>query len=126
MRRAIKAGGLYFALVFAVAFLVGVVRVMVLAPRVGALPAVAIEVPLILGVSWIACRFVLQRIPVDGVRNRLAMGVFAFAALMATEAGLDLAFGHNLAEHFAAMGTPAGLLGLAGQIGFAALPLIRR
>ncbi|HEV2533406.1 hypothetical protein [Phenylobacterium sp.] len=126
MRNAIKAGGAYFAVVFPVAFLVGMVRVLFAAPRLGALVAVALEIPLILALSWIACGYILRRIPVRGRGGRLAMGGFAFLVLMVAEAALDLALGRTLAAHFAAMGEPAGLLGLAGQAAFGLAPLVRR
>ena len=64
MSSVIKGGAAYFALVFAAGFALGVVRVLVLAPRLGALSAVALELPLILTVSWIACGWVLKRFSV--------------------------------------------------------------
>uniref|UniRef100_UPI0013D942F5 hypothetical protein n=1 Tax=Sandarakinorhabdus rubra TaxID=2672568 RepID=UPI0013D942F5 len=57
---------------------------------------------------------------------RAVMGGTAFLWLMAAELGLSLAFGRTAGEHLAALLAPAGLLGLAGQILFAALPLLVR
>jgi len=59
------------------------------------------------------------------LRGRLAMGGLAFAMLMAAESGLAPASGQSLAGFVAAMATPAGALGLAGQIGFAIVPALR-
>lgn len=53
------------------------------------------------------------------------MGAAAFVILIACGAGLALAFGQSPADFLAAMATPAGALGLAGQIGFALIPLLR-
>jgi hypothetical protein len=121
----IKAGLLYFAAVFAVAFLMGVLRVTVIAPRVGELGAVALEVPLILGLSWFVAGRLLQRWPLD-LPGRIAMGGFAFVVLMLAEFALaTFLFGQTTADYLAAFAKPAGGLGLAGQIAFAVIPALR-
>lgn len=119
-----RAAGVYFGVVFAAAFALGVLRVGVMAPALGQLAAVAVEVPVVLALSWIVAGRVLRRWPLD-LPGRLAMGALAFALLMAAEASLALALGQALAGFVAAMAAPAGALGLAGQIGFAILPAIR-
>lgn len=119
-----RAAAAYFAAVFAVAFGLGVLRVLWLAPAIGPLVAVAIEVPLLLGLAWAVAGAVLRRWPLARV-GRLAMGALAFGMLMAAEAGLALVSGQTLADFANAMSTPAGALGLAGQIGFAILPALR-
>ena len=53
----------------------------------------------------------------------LAMGLAAFAALMVCELLLGLALGQGPAAILAAMARPEGILGLAGQVTFALLPL---
>ncbi|WP_372917409.1 hypothetical protein [Sandarakinorhabdus sp.] len=55
--------------------------------------------------------------------GRAVMGGTAFVWLMLAEFGLSLAFGRAASGYGAALVTPAGLLGLAGQLVFAALPL---
>jgi len=45
------AAGVYFGVVFAAAFGLGVLRVLLLAPVIGPLAAVAVEVPLVLALS---------------------------------------------------------------------------
>ena len=54
------------------------------------------------------------------------MGGSAFLWLMVAEFGLALAFGRSPAAYLASLLIAAGLLGLAGQLGFAALPILRR
>ena len=55
------------------------------------------------------------------------MGGFAFVLLMLAEAALGfLLTGQGVAGWPAAMSTPAGLAGLAGQILFALIPLLVR
>lgn len=119
-----RPAALYFAIVFAAAFVLGLLRVALLAPRMGELAAVALELPFVLGLSWIVAGVVLRRRPLPG-GQRLAMGATAFALLMLAELGLALLLGQTAEQFFRAMGTPAGMLGLAGQIGFAVIPALR-
>ena len=48
-----KAGAAYFAIVFGIALALGTFRVFVLTPMLGAEFAVAAEIPIVLGVSWV-------------------------------------------------------------------------
>ena len=48
----IKAGVAYAVTVFAIGFLLGTARVLLLAPRVGSTVAVLVETPVILAASW--------------------------------------------------------------------------
>ncbi len=128
MRKAVLAGLVYFAVVFAVAFVAGVVRVLVVAPAVGAVGAVLLELPVILAVSWWVCGHLLKRFDLGNRPvERLVMGLVAFVVLQAAEMLLAvLAFGQSPAQYVAAFATLAGGLGLAGQIAFAVIPLVRR
>jgi hypothetical protein len=123
--RTVLALGLgYFAAVFAAGFALGVVRTLALEPALGALPAVALELPLMLAWAWWVCGRLLQRHPAVTLGGALAMGGLAFACLMAAEAALSLALaGRSLGAHLALYREPAHALGLAGQLLFAAWPL---
>ena len=123
----LRAASLYFLAVFAAGFLLGTPRVLFIVPALGELPAVLLELPLMLVISWFVCRAVTARVPVgDDVGARLAMGVMAFALLMAAEILLGrYGFGRSLAEIVAAYGTAAGFIGLFGQVGFALIPLLQ-
>jgi len=117
---------LYVATVFAAAFILGTLRVLVLAPRLGELAAVTLEVPVVLGLSWIVAGWVLRRWPLPRPGQRLAMGALAFALLMLAETALGLSlFGRTMSEILAPMATLPGLVGLAGQIGFGLVPALR-
>jgi hypothetical protein len=128
MAAAIRAGLLYFLGTFAIGFAIGTVRTLLLVPRVGALAAVALEVPLMLLASWWVCGVVLRRIPLPPARLlRLTMGLTAFLWLLLAELVLAVwGFGQSAAGYWAGFATPAVRLGLAGQIGFAMMPLIRQ
>ncbi|MGL6210055.1 MAG: hypothetical protein ACRC14_09530 [Paracoccaceae bacterium] len=119
-----RAAVAYFGIVFAAAFGLGILRVLVLVPAIGPMASVALEVPVVLGLSWIVAGWVLTRWPVRQ-GQRLGMGVLAFCFLLAAEAALALTLGQTLLQFVAAMATPVGALGLAGQIGFAIIPALR-
>lgn len=124
----LSAAFLYSLAVFAAGFLLGALRVLFIAPALGELLAVLLELPLMLIISWFVCRAVTARMPVgDGVGARLAMGASAFVMLIVAEWALGvLAFGRSLSEIVAAYGEAAGFAGLLGQLGFAFIPLLQR
>lgn len=127
LRRAITAGVLYVAIVFAAGFVLGAIRGLVIAPAIGETAAIAIEIPIILAISWVVCRAITTRLALPPTRfARVTMGAVAFALLMVAEFLLALAFGRTPAEHFASYRGGASMLGLAGQMAFAALPLLQR
>ncbi|PTE15016.1 hypothetical protein C5F44_06935 [Fuscovulum blasticum DSM 2131] len=114
----------YFAGVFAAAFVLGAIRVAFVAPQLGEFPAVALEVPLVLCLSWAVAGRILHRDPLP-LGGRLAMGALAFGLLMLAEMALARLFGQSTREVITNMKSPAGALGLAGQIGFAVIPALR-
>ncbi len=123
----VKAGFFYFALVFGVGFLLGTFRVIVAVPHFGELVAVLIELPIVLTAAWMICRWLVKRfeVPQDW-QSRLTMGSLAFCLLMAAELFLSVAlFGNPLGDHLEMYKSLPGALGLAGQIVFAAFPLLR-
>jgi hypothetical protein len=123
----LKAGAVYFALVFLAGFILGVVRTLLIEPVVGETSAVLLELPFMLTVSWIVCRWILKRIHVHGnVGARLFMGAAALVLLLAAEAGLSLTLAElSLQQHFGLYLKPAAQLGLLAQIVFALIPLIQ-
>jgi hypothetical protein len=127
MKRVVAAAVCYAGTVFAAGFVLGTIRVLWLARAAGALGAVALEVPVMLAVSWAAAGW-CARIHAVPARYppRLGMGGLAFALLMLAEASIVvLLFGQSPAVIVAGWATPAGALGLAGQVGFAAMPALR-
>ena len=56
------AGLAYFAVVFAAGFVLGTLRVLVVAPHLGEIAAVVAELPIMLAVSWIICGWLLGRV----------------------------------------------------------------
>ncbi len=124
MARSWKAGLAYALAAFAVGFLFGTVRVLLVEPAIGAAAAVAIEVPLMLGVSWLVAKAVLRRIPVErSLPPRLVMAAVALFTLVFIETGLGLAFGTSLRAQVEAYLTLRGLFTAIGQLGFALIAL---
>lgn len=124
---AAKAGFFYFAVVFAAGFVLGTLRVLVVAPVFGEIGAVLIELPIILAISWFACSLIVQRLSVPPrVSDRALMGAGAFVLLMMAELALSVViFGRSPAEFANSLATLPGALGLAGQIAFATFPLLQ-
>jgi len=127
MTSALKAGFGYFAAVFAAGFLLGVARTLLIAPLTGDLAAVALELPLILTVSWVACGWAIRRHDVKSESgDRLVMGLTSFVLLMVAELAVStLVAGRSLDQHLALYSSAPVLLGMCGQLVYAALPLMR-
>jgi len=111
--------------VFAIGFAVGAVRVLLVEPLTGPILGVAVEIPLMLTVSWVSARAVADYLRVSKqLATRLVMGAIATALLVAAESALGVAFGQSLAQQVAAYGTARGALTLIGQLGFALMPVL--
>jgi hypothetical protein len=122
--RATKAGALYAVIVFLVGFILGTIRVLLLAPRLGETTAVILEAPIILTASWFVCRWCVGRLDVGrAVPARSLMGSVAFMVLMSAEICMGAVFGRSLVDQLAAYGSPAGAIGLAAQVIFAIFPV---
>ena len=129
MFSAFKAGLVYTGIVFAFGFVTGAFRTILLAQDFGLTPVAAVlfELPLILIVAWITCRAVLRRMQIPArVDRRLVMGVVAFVATIALEFVLAATMnGNNFAQFLEGYARPDVILGLFGQLAFAAFPLVR-
>lgn len=127
MVRFLVSGVVYFAIVFTIAFAIGALRVTFVAPRTGPLVAVALEVPVMLACAWVAAGWIIARNRVPARAGpRLVMGIAAFALLIPAEFAVGIGlFGQSASDIASAMATAPGILGLAGQIGFALVPLVR-
>ena len=123
--RTLTAGISYFAVVFAAGFVLGTLRLTLLAPVLGGLLAVLVELPFMLIISWFASHRITVIVSVPQRRTaRIGMGAIAFALLMVAELALGLSvFQRTVREFFEAFATLEGVFGLVGQIAFALIPL---
>lgn len=121
--RLASAGLAYWAVVFALGFVLGTIRVLWLAPLVGLMPATLIELPVMLTASWLAAGWLVRRFAIMRGSEALVMGGLAFGLLMAAECALAVGLmGQTPAQWLADLRQPHALLGLAGQVMFALIP----
>lgn len=102
----------------------GVLRTVAVAPFIGQTAAVLLEVPIVIAASWIATRYLLRNVSFN-FRQLMVAGAIAFALTMASEAALaETIRGQNLIEWVTSVLSPLGLVGLVGQLIFAAMPVM--
>jgi hypothetical protein len=124
MRQLLSAAFCYVGPVFAAAFVMGVVRVLVLAPALGEVGAVLVELPIILALSWFVAGWVLRQWP---AARPWQIGALAFAMLMLAEVSLAAVLMSQTPTAFArGLMTLPGAIGLIGQIAFGLIPPLRR
>jgi hypothetical protein len=122
--RAIEAGALYAITVFLIGFILGSMRILLVAPRLGETIAVIVEVPFILTASWFVCGWCVHRLSVRRtVPPRSLMGFVAFLVLMSAEVAMGVMFGRSLVDQLATWGSRPGAIGLAAQVIFATFPV---
>lgn len=124
--RMIKAGLAYFALVFGTGFVLGVLRVSSLVPRLGERLAELAEMPFMLAVILIAAPYVMRRFAIPlSVSVRLGMGLLALGLLLVAELSLAVAFqNRSLADYIASRDPVSGSVYLAMLVLFAAMPIL--
>lgn len=91
--RVLRAAAGYFGVSFGTGFVFGTVRILVAVPALGERTAELIEMPMMLGVVWLAARWTVARAGLEGRGLRLAIGVLAVAMLLLAEVALVQAMG---------------------------------
>jgi hypothetical protein len=124
--RTVKAGIIYFALVFAAGFLLGPIRIFWVVPRVGTRIAELMEAPIMLAVTIMAASWIVRRFAVPfKVASRLGMGCIAFVLLLTVEFTLVLWFrALTIGEYFASRDPVSGTVYYVMLILFAIMPLL--
>lgn len=113
----------YFGLVFAAGFLLGVVRTIWLIPLVGERTAELLETPVMIIISFLAARFVVDRMKAPTLAHRLAVGGLALFLLVLCEVGVVIFVRHqSLAEYLTGRDPIAGVVYLVALAVFAAAP----
>ncbi len=121
----LKAGAVYFALVFGAGFVLGVIRELWAVPRFGARAAELMEMPIMLGVIVVAASWIIARAGLsEAVAVRIAMGLIALALLLAAEFSLVIWLrGLTIEEYVAARDPVSGAVYVAMVALYAMMPL---
>jgi hypothetical protein len=120
----LKAGGIYFLLVFAAGWVLGPIRELWLMPHLGRTMGSLLEAPLMVIAMILAAGWVLRCLNVPyAVNARLAVGLVALGILFVAEiAGVRWVRGISIREYLAVYETPSGLISLLLFLLFAAMP----
>ncbi len=122
----LKAGVLYFALVFGAGFVLGTIRTLWVVPRVGTRKAELMEMPIMLIVTIVAARWTVLRMSVPMVWSaRLEMGCMAIVLMLIAEFGFVLWIrGLSIREYFATRDPVSGAAYYLLLVVFAIMPLL--
>jgi hypothetical protein len=123
----LTAGLAYFAIVFAIGFVLGLIRIPFLVPLFGDITAVLIELPAILTLAWLVCRKLVSSMNVPlTIGSRAVMGGLALILLLSAELAFStIVFGNSIIDHLQSYLSLAHALGLAGQFAFGLFPVIQ-
>ncbi|MFN0139758.1 MAG: hypothetical protein ACKVQW_06690 [Pyrinomonadaceae bacterium] len=124
--KTLKTGIAYFALVFGAGFVLGLIRVPFLVPRLGERLAELIEMPFMFAAIFVSARFVMRRFSLHAnVFASLGAGLLALCLLVAAEILLTVALqDRTLGEYVAARDPVSGSVYLAMLGVFAVMPLV--
>jgi hypothetical protein len=122
----LKAGTLYFALVFGAGFALGTIRTLWVVPQFGTRVAELMEAPFMLAITIASARWVIRRLAVrPAPSSRFGMGVIALGLLLAVEFTLVLWLrGLSMREYFANRDPVSGTVYYVMLGMFAAMPLL--
>ena len=128
MSKTFRAGVTYFALVFGAGFLLGMVRVPLLVPRLGERWAELAEMPVMAAIIVLATGHVLRRFPaVRTAARSAAVGLLALFLLVTAELGLALVIqDRSLGDYIASRDPVSGSVYVALLLVYAAMPWLRR
>jgi hypothetical protein len=128
MGRAIKAGAVYFLLLYVIGFLLGATRELLLAPRFGVVVATALEtLPMLAAIIHFAPLIARRFGVAPKSAGRMLMGFFGLVLLIGAEIAMTRAMRGLSPEqwlaHFASL---EGVIYAALLAAFAAMPWVRR
>jgi hypothetical protein len=121
----LKAGLLYFAIVFGMGFVFGTIRTVWVVPHVGTRLAELIETPIMLVVTIVAARWTVLHLAVPSAPStRIGMGGLALCLLLVAEFGLVLWLrGLSIREYLATRDPVSGTVYYVMLAAFALMPL---
>jgi len=122
----LKAGVLYFALVFGSGFVLGPIRILWAVPRFGTRIAELMETPIMFVVIVLAARWIVRRLAVPpAASSRLGMGAVALGLLLVAEFTLVLSlWGLSIGEYLASRDPVSGTVYCLMLGVFAVMPFL--
>jgi len=122
--KTIKAGVIYFAIVFGVGFVLGTIRVFLVVPRIGERAAELIEEPIMFVTVFLAARWLLRKFSLESIAEQLGAGWMGLGLLLAAEYGLMRAQGLSVSKDIAQRDPVAGTVYLVMLLVFAMMPVV--
>ena len=122
----LKAGVLYFAVIFGAGFVLGPMRILWVVARLGTRVAELLEAPVMLVITIVAARWIVRRFAVPPTpSSRLGMGGIALSLLLIAEFALALWLrGLSIREYLAARDPVAGTVYYLMLEAFSVMPLL--
>ena len=121
----LKPGVVYFALVFGAGFVLGPIRILWVAPRLGTRTAELMEYPIMLGVTIAAAHWTVLRFAVPpNPALRIGIGLLALALLVIAELSLVRVRGLSIREYISKRDPLSGSVYYALLAIFAIMPLM--
>jgi hypothetical protein len=124
--RNLNASLVYFAIVMGAGFVLGMIRVPLLVPRLGERYAELLEMPFMLVIIILAARYVIRRFVLPAQLSvRLPVGFIALVCVVLTELLLVVIMqGESVAQYFGSRDPVSGLVYLCMLLLFALMPAI--
>ena len=123
--RILRAGIVYFLIVFGAGFALALVRLPFLVPRFGVRTAELVEMPVMLALIIWSSRHLAHRNSTLSRGSRLLCGLVAFALLVCAELLVAYALGsRSLTEYIASRDPVSGSIYLASLLFFAVAPAL--
>jgi hypothetical protein len=126
IQKILKAGALYFAVVFGAGFVLGTIRTLWIGPSFGTRRAELMEAPIMFAITVLASRWVVRRLAIRAsFPGRLAVGLIALGLLLLTEFTVVLWIrGLTIVEYLAGRDPVAGTAYVVLLAAFALMPLL--
>jgi hypothetical protein len=123
--RILKAGVVYFLILFAFGWVLGPIRVLWAVPRFGQMTALLFEAAIMLIAMFFSARWIIQRFEVSLLPARIATGLVALGILLPAEmAGALWVRGLPIRDFVATFARATGAISLVMFLLFAAMPTL--
>ena len=122
----VKAGAIYFALVFGAGFVLGTIRTLWVVPRFGTRMAELMEMPIMLAVTIVAARWTVLHLSVPMMWSaRIETGCIALVLMLIAEFGFAIWIrGLSIKQYFATRDPVSGAAYYLLLVVFAIMPLL--